>query len=155
MSAVAAAVAAALATGATGANATTYHQRIDFPATGARLDCGAAALTVTGGRLIGEFNESTDGAGLFHYEGTNVASDVTARDQFGASYRIVGTSSFSGVSVDAAGISNVRWRSRVKFTVLRADGGQFGSVSTIERLTGSGLVSLNLGSCAASGGGGD
>lgn len=137
------------------AAAMTGGEKIDFPAAGATIVCGATVLTANGGHLVGQFHETEDGRGLFHFEGTNVARDVTATDDSGATYRIVGTSGFSGTSTDAGGLDTIRWHNTVELVVLGPDGGRFGTVDVVERTTHAGDVAVDLGTCVGVGGGED
>ena len=146
---------AVLAVGPASAAAVSVHVPISFPAAGATLRCGSTTIQTTGGLLVGQFHETQDVAGMFHYEGTNVARDVTGADATGASYRIVGTSSFSGTSTDPDGVDNVRWHNTVEFVVLGPHGDRIGKVDVVERLNASGSVVLELGDCTGLGGGDD
>jgi hypothetical protein len=137
------------------AAATTGRQPIDFPAAGATITCGSTVLTATAGEIVGQFHETQDGAGLFSFEGTNVARGVTATDDAGAIYRIVGTSGFSGTSTDPGGLDTVRWHGTVDLVVLGPDGGRFGRVGLVERSNAAGDVLVDLGTCTGAGGGED
>lgn len=144
-----------ISSGPATAAAQTHRQAVAFPAAGATITCGSTVIHTTAGQLVGQFHETLDSAGLFHYEGTNVARGVVGVDDSGASYRIVGTSSFSGTSTDPAGLDNVRWHNTVELVVLAAERHRIGKVGLVERLNEGADVVLSLGDCTGSGGGDD
>lgn len=138
--------------GPAAASAQTYRQAVAFPAAGATISCGSTEIQTIAGELVGQFHQTSDANGRFHYEGTNVARDVEGIDALGETYRVIGTSSFSGTSIDASGLDNVRWHNTVELVVLDSGGARIGKVDVVEHLVSSRDVVLSLGECIGIGG---
>lgn len=150
--ALTAAVAGALANPASAAESVTQHFSTDVAGSGVTITCGQLSLVPTSGTLDGVFHENADGHGDYHYTGSNVARGVVLTDGSGGSYRLQGTSSFSGTSRDAAGEDNVVFTTTVAFVVLNSTGGRLGDVHVLEHLSPGGHVQLDSGSCTGTGG---
>jgi hypothetical protein len=132
---------------------TTVTQHGSFPATGATITCGPTVLTPTAGVIDVVFHENEDGAGRYHYAGTDTAHGVTLLDADGRSYRLEGASSFSGTSRDAEGLDNVVTTDGQEFTITSAGGGRFGKVDIVNHLSPNGRVrTVDFGTCTGSGG---
>ena len=143
---------ASAASPAQAAEGVTEHLSADLAGSGATIACGALLLTPVAGTLDGVFHESVDGQGRYHYTGTNVVHDAVLVDPSGELFRLEGTSSFAGVSQDADGTDNLRFRTTVSLVVRRADGGRVGMVKLLERVGLHGDTSVSSGGCTGAGG---
>jgi hypothetical protein len=131
---------------------TTVTQHGSFPATGATITCGPTVLTPTAGVIDVVFHENEDGAGRYHYAGTDTAHGVTLLDADGRSYRLEGASSFSGTSTDPEGLDDVVTTDVEKFTIARDHGGLLGMVDVVNHLSRNGRVTaFEFGSCSGIG----
>lgn len=148
-----AALLTALSAGTATAGA-TVTQHYSFPAAGATITCGAMVLTPVQGDIDVVFHENADGAGRYHYSGTDTAHGVVLADEAGATYRLAGTGSFAGTSLDPDGTENLVTTDVQEFTITRAGDGRVGKVDMVNHVDRDGGVrSVDLGTCSGIGGG--
>ena len=138
----------------TAAAGTSVTQHYSFPAAGATITCGATVLTPVQGVIAVVFHENADGAERYHYSGTDTAHEVVLVDGAGATYRLVGASSFSGTSLDPEGTENLVTTDVQEFTITRVGGGLLGRVAVVNHVDRDGGVrAVDLGTCTGIGGG--
>ena len=150
--AVSASVVATLVSPAAAAETVTQHITTDVATSGVTITCGQTSLTPIGGTLVGVFHENADGHGHYHYSGTDTANAVQLTDSAGHTYRLEGTSTFSGTSTDPGGEDNLVFTTTVAFTVLNDSGRRLGMVHFVEHLSPGAKVQLDSGQCTGTGG---
>jgi hypothetical protein len=137
---------------ASAAETVTRHFDTDVAGSGVTITCGELSLTPVSGTLHGVFHENADERGSYHYSGTNVADHVVLTDGDAGSYRLQGTSSFSGTSSDPGGEDNRVFSTTVAFVLLDSRGGRIGRVHLVEHFSTGSDVLLESGSCVGIGG---
>jgi hypothetical protein len=141
-----AACAVVLGTSPALAGSTQETDHSSFDATGAVFSCLSGDLTVTGGTVNQVMHFGPDHSGQFHYTGTITVHGVTATDEAGNAYTIVGSSWFGGTAISDT--ENLVATDTAHFTIHNADGSLYATVSTVDHFTLKGSsFSLDFGQC--------